>query len=223
MKAILLAGGLGTRLRPLTDTIPKCMVEVRGKPMLYWWHELLEKHGISDVLMNISLNYPNYECPYNWDVAWETSLLGGLGTLIDNKWFWQNEDYFLVAYADVLTACDLTKMIKFHKSHNYPITIGSIEMDSRAVREKGMLTCDSYGLITEYEEKPIHTTSYITDAGIYIFDRSIIHHIANDGKYMSELFYQYEGVMMSYPIKEYLQDIGNPSDLKKANDEFQGI
>lgn len=223
MKAILLAGGLGTRLHPMTDTIPKCMVEVNEKPMLHWWHELLEKHGITDVLINISDKYENFECPYSWIVTWEMEPIGGLGTLIKNKDFWQNEDYFLVAYADVLTDCNLTKIIDFHKSHDYPITIGAINVADRMVREKGMITCDNDWVITEYEEKPIHLTSSLTDAGIYIFDRSIKYHLPIAGFDMRELFIQYEGAMKAYFIEEYLRDIGNPSDLKKANDEFQGV
>ena len=52
MKAFLLAAGLGTRLRPITDNTPKCLVPICGKPMLSWWIELFEKHGITDVLIN---------------------------------------------------------------------------------------------------------------------------------------------------------------------------
>jgi mannose-1-phosphate guanylyltransferase len=224
MKAILLAGGLGTRLKPITDKIPKCMVEIKGKPMLQWWKELFDKHGIADIIINVSDKYQDGDIniPNGWGVSWEDKPMGGLGTISYLKEFWGGDEFFLVAYADVLTNCNLTKMITFHKSHEYPITMGVVNVKDRVVREKGMIT-DILGKIYEYEEKPIYVTSNATDAGIYIFDRSILHHLPESGRSMVELFNIYLGNMVKYEIKEYLQDIGNPQDLEKANNEFQGI
>src|ERR1039457_6929466 len=112
MKAIILAGGLGTRLRPLTDTVPKCLVEVCGKPILEWWLDLLSRNGVTEFLIN-TYHLPelveafvakkSQEYSLIPTIFREQELLGSLGTLVANRAYFQNEQDFLVVYADVLT------------------------------------------------------------------------------------------------------------------------
>jgi mannose-1-phosphate guanylyltransferase len=94
MKAFLLAAGLGTRLRPITNTIPKCLVPVAGKPMLYYWFNLFRKYGITEVLINLN-HFPDQVKNYiqnnitdlSVSLVNEETLLGSLGTLLKNKEF----------------------------------------------------------------------------------------------------------------------------------------
>lgn len=91
MKAFLLAAGLGTRLRPLTDTIPKCLVPINGKPLLQYWIDLFEKHGIDEVCINLhylSDQVVNFikanPSKIKWHLSYEPELLGSGGTIFSN-------------------------------------------------------------------------------------------------------------------------------------------
>ena len=105
MKAFLMAAGLGTRLRPITNTIPKCMVPIQGKPLLAWWMDLFEKHGVSDVLINthylpesvrkfIDFYNKNPEHHTKMIESYEPILLGSAGTLRKNRDFVAGENSF---------------------------------------------------------------------------------------------------------------------------------
>jgi mannose-1-phosphate guanylyltransferase len=92
-KALLLAGGLGTRLRPITETVPKCLVPVAGRPMLDYWLDALERAGIGEVLLNTHhlrdqvrdwMDRANAVRPIRVVEAWEPELLGSAGTVSAN-------------------------------------------------------------------------------------------------------------------------------------------
>src|ERR1035438_711872 len=111
MKAFLLAAGNGTRLRPLTDTIPKCMVPIQGMPLLGIWLEWCRHNGIDEVLINVHAHpdavaaYLGGEFGVKVTISEEKELLGSAGTLLANREFVEGEEEFAVLYADVLTNC----------------------------------------------------------------------------------------------------------------------
>jgi len=123
MKAFLLAAGIGSRLRPITDKIPKCLVPINGRPLLYYWLKLFEQHGISEVLINLH-HLPDLvfqflqENEFNLKIhtVFEQELLGSSGTIRSNFDFVCNEREFLICYADNLTNINLGNMIDFHVS-----------------------------------------------------------------------------------------------------------
>ena len=125
MKAFLLAAGLGTRLRPLTYTIPKCLVPIQGRPLLAWWMDLFEKYHVSEVLINTNylpdsvrefINvYNHMQKNVKLVESYEKELLGSGGTVLDNRSFVENEEEFFICYADNLTNVDLASMMSFHK------------------------------------------------------------------------------------------------------------
>src|SRR5690349_17666261 len=107
MKAFLLAAGLGTRLRPITDTLPKCLVPVNGRPLLSYWMDLLEEYGVTDVLINLHyLPDPvrrfadEYTGGVKIHLMMEEELLGSAGTLHANRDFVEGEEQFFILYAD---------------------------------------------------------------------------------------------------------------------------
>ena len=133
MKAFLLAAGQGTRLQPLTNTIPKCLVPIGGKPLLTIWLELCQRNGIFEVLIN--LNWKAEEVkefledpPVDIRIRLfeEPQLLGTAGTLAANRSWIEEDKLFWIFYADVLTNADLNNMLAFHRERDASFTMGLV-------------------------------------------------------------------------------------------------
>src|SRR5580700_10118902 len=115
MKAFLLAGGHGTRLRPLTDTTPKCLLPIRGTPILQIWFTLCRQFGIEEVVINLHSHgdvvrrfVEGQEDGLRISLFEESALLGSAGTILANRDWIRKENSFWVLYADVLTTTNLT-------------------------------------------------------------------------------------------------------------------
>src|SRR4029077_16961156 len=131
MKAFLLAGGLGTRLRPLTDTTPKCLLPICGTPLLQLWFDLCSEYNIDELLVNVH-SHGSVVCKFleennsglKVNLFEEPELRGSAGTILANRDWVRDEDAFWVFYADVLTTTNLNEMLDFHRSHGQLATIG---------------------------------------------------------------------------------------------------
>src|SRR5690349_7850655 len=118
MKAFILAAGHGTRLRPMTNNIPKCLVPIRGTPMLEIWLEICFRAGIDEVFLNLHAHADVARSAVNRFkqgpkvvLSEEQTLLGSAGTLRENRDWVSEEEQFWVFYGDVLTNLDLQKML----------------------------------------------------------------------------------------------------------------
>lgn len=178
MKAFLLAAGLGTRLRPLTNTTPKCLVPIDNKPLLQYWVELFEKHNIDEVCIN--LHYlpeqvvefiNNCNSNIHWRLSYEPELLGSGGTIFNNKDFIVDDEPFFICYADNLTNIDLSKMLEYHNSKNSVFTMALFE--SSNPHECGIVSLNEDGYITSFEEKPLYPKGNLANAGIYLANSKI--------------------------------------------------
>ncbi len=124
MKAMILAAGLGTRLRPLTDDRPKALVKVAGKPMLYWVIARLARHGFTDIIINahhfaeqIKAYSAAYDGPdVSLTVSVEEEILDTGGGVRKAAGFFDREEPFLVHNVDVLTDLDLSELMKAHRA-----------------------------------------------------------------------------------------------------------
>src|SRR5215472_34757 len=131
MRAFLLAAGSGTRLHPLTDDLPKCLLPIQGVPLLQIWLENCRACGISEVLINTHAHAQKVRDfvsskngrPHIW-IKEEKELLGSAGTLRDNRGFVVGEQEFFVLYADVLTNIDLRELLAFHRRKKMLATLG---------------------------------------------------------------------------------------------------
>ncbi len=130
MKAFLLAAGIGSRLRPITDHTPKCMLPIGGKPLLDLWLDALGRAGVDEVLVNLH-HLPSVVLrhigtrrgPPAIRTAIEPELLGSAGTLRHHRSWVQDEEFFLVANADNLTDFDLRSLCDFHRSGDAEATL----------------------------------------------------------------------------------------------------
>jgi mannose-1-phosphate guanylyltransferase len=230
MKAYLLAAGLGTRLKPITDSTPKCLVNICGKPLLGWWIDLFQKHQIDEVLINLH-HLPEQVIAfiesYNSDVRfkffYEEQLLGSGGTLRQNKDFVKNESSFFICYADNLTNYNLTEFLNFHKSKMSDFSISLFKTDQPTA--KGIALLDSNNVIIDFEEKPKIPKSELANAGIYISSPKILELIPEYERtdIGFQLLPKLVGKMTGWKTSDYLIDIGTHQDLGKAETEWRKI
>ncbi|MEW6196921.1 MAG: nucleotidyltransferase family protein [Bacteroidota bacterium] len=229
-KAFLLAAGLGTRLRPMTDTIPKCLVPICDKPLLGWWIDLMEKHGIEQVLINLHhlsdqvVAFINsYATKIKFHFFYEEKLLGSAGTLRENKEFIKDENAFFILYADNLTNYDLTLFSEFHEKRDQLLSMALFDADNPQLRGIAML--DKNDIIIDFEEKPKFPKSTLANAGLYIAKPEIIDIIPNleitDIGY--HLLPQLLGKMAGWKSNNFLLDIGTIYNFNKANKEWSQI
>ncbi|MGH9756111.1 MAG: nucleotidyltransferase family protein, partial [Candidatus Acidiferrales bacterium] len=173
MKAFLLAAGNGTRLKPLTDTVPKCLLPVQGTPLLGIWLELCREHGIDEVLINAhahSAAVMKYAAEHHHGltirVSEEKTLLGSAGTLRENREWIGKDSEFWILYGDVLTCANLIRMLEFHRRLRQPATIGVYEVTNP--QHCGIVTPDETGIVRDFVEKPAHPRGHLAFAGLMI-------------------------------------------------------
>ena len=229
MKAFLLAAGLGTRLKPLTDHTPKCLVPIAGQPLLGIWFELCARHGIREVLVNLH-HLPEqvrdyvaaWRGPLRITTVFEAELPGSAGTVSAQRAFVAGEQAFFILYADNLTDVDLSRMLAFHHTRHAEFTIALAPTDTP--REKGILTLDAQGVVVDFTEKPALPRSNLANAGIYIAGPRLFALL--DGPQPRPFDFGFHvlprlvGRMHGYAVSEYLQDIGTPAALASAERDW---
>ena len=178
MKAFLLAAGQGTRLRPLTYKTPKCLIPVNGVPLMTYWLNLFRKHGIDEVLINISFMPEKVEeflfhhaKDMKVHVFYEEQLLGSLGTIIHNQSFFHDSEDLFIFYSDNLTNINLDTMFNYHRSHDFSFTTGLFH--SKNPTACGIASIDQTNTIVNFQEKPSNPQSDLANAGIYITNRNV--------------------------------------------------
>ena len=180
MKAILLAAGLGTRLRPLTDTIPKCLVPINGKPLLGYWLDALAGAGVSSILINLHHHadqvrsfVENRPDRRNIKLVFEEQLLGTGGTVRENAEFCGN-DLTMVIHADNFSTSDLSKFIQAHnkRPENTEITMMTFRTDEP--ESCGIVEVDHRGVMTRFVEKVENPQGNLANGAVYIFDPAVI-------------------------------------------------
>jgi mannose-1-phosphate guanylyltransferase len=181
MKAFLLAAGLGTRLRPITDATPKCLVTVGDRPLLDIWLDALAKAGVSEVLLNahhlmeqvLAHVAARTEAPTVHLVV-EPELLGSAGTLRTNRDFVAAEDMFLAINADNLTDFDLGLLIDAHRAGGAIATLSLFR--AADPKQVGIVEVDD-GRVVGFEEKPARPRGDRANAGMYAFAPAVIDEI----------------------------------------------
>src|SRR5574341_1671017 len=184
MKAVVLAGGKGTRLAPYTKILPKPLMPIGDMPILEVILRQMKRAGIEEVVMTVGhlaeLMHSFFKDGSQWGLqisySFENSPLGTAGplSLISNL-----EETFLVTNGDVLTTLDLGELIAFHKAQKAAATIA---VHRRQVRiDLGVVRLDGGFRINGYVEKP--TFDYVVSMGIYIFEPRVLHYIPR-GQYL---------------------------------------
>jgi mannose-1-phosphate guanylyltransferase / phosphomannomutase len=228
MKAVVMAGGEGTRLRPLTSNQPKPMVPIVGKPCMEHILELLKEHGLDDVIVTVAF-LPQAIRSYFGDgeslgleieYSVEESPLGTAGSvrLASDRL----DETFLVISGDALCDVDLTGLIGFHRDNGAAVTIGLKSVENPL--EFGIVVTDEDGRIERFLEKPSWSQVFsdTINTGIYVLEPEVLRHVPTDGPYdfSKELFpllLEMGRPMYGYVFDSYWQDIGNLDQFRQAN------
>jgi len=230
VKALLLAGGYGTRLQPLTDTIPKCLLELDGQRLIDYWILNLVDAGVKQALVNTHHLYEvvreyiqtiNAQNKIQLIESYEPELLGSAGTVSNNASFADDCDLVLLIYADNLSNIDLRKLLDFHRSHSEPVTM--LLFHAENPKACGIATLDQNSLIRKFAEKPAIPDSDLANAGVYVVDSSVYRDIAdmNAFDFGFDVLPHYVGKMKGYVFNGYHRDIGTIESLERARLDIQ--
>lgn len=227
-KVVLMVGGLGTRLRPLTENTPKPMLKVGDKPILETIILNFKKHGYTNIILSVSYkaevikNYFGDGTNFGVSIEYidENKRMGTAGALTLMKDLLT--DNFFVMNGDLLTSLNFDYMMKYHLENNSIATMGLREYDFQV--PYGVVNVKD-SEITGIEEKPVH--NFFVNGGIYILSKEVLKFIPNDSFFdMPTLFEQTINnnlKTLSYIIKDYWLDIGRMEEFNKANQEYYKV
>lgn len=224
IQAIIMAGGMGTRLRPLTEDIPKPMLPVGGKPLIELLVKQLCQSGIrrvniathykSEVILNhfgdgrafgVDLNYVNEDKPLG-----TAGALGLMGV---------PREPLLVINGDILTQVDFRSMLAYHQEHRSDMTVGVKQYEIKV--PYGVVECEG-SRVSALKEKP--QTQFLVNAGIYLLEPRVYDFIPNGEHFnMTDLIQRLIDsnlMVISFPIIEYWLDIGQHSNYEKAQNDL---
>lgn len=227
MKALLLAAGEGTRLRPLTETIPKCLVPIHGQPLLDIWLEQLTAHGIGPFLVNthyLPKQVENYvdQSLYRESVTLvhEPQLIGTAGTVWSNR-EWIGDEPFMLVHADNYCLCDFGSFVETHrqKPPNALMTMMTFRTDTP--ESCGILEMNDAGAVVKMHEKTKHPVGNTANAAVYIIDPCIFtmtDFLCNPPSDFSvDVIPKLLGRIIAWANTGYHEDIGTPETYKKVN------
>jgi len=227
-KVVLMVGGLGTRLRPLTEHIPKPMLKVGNKPILETIILNFKKYGFRNIILSVSYKSEiikeyfkdGSKFGVNIEYVYESKRMGTAGALSLMK----DEliEPFFVMNGDLLTNINFEHMMEYHMSNNAIATMGVREYDFQV--PYGVVNIDDNNILN-IEEKPIH--KFFVSGGVYILDTKVLDFIPENEFYdMPTLFektIEQKLKSISFPIHEYWLDIGRIEEFEKANNEYSEV
>ncbi len=229
MKAVILAGGKGTRLAPYTTVFPKPLVPVGNRPILDIIIRQLAHYGFDDIVLAVGylaeliqayFQMANNGLPGNVRLTYvkEREPLGTAGALSLVQGL---EETFLVMNGDVLTSLNYAEMVAFHRAQGNALTIGIY--DKRIPIDLGVIEMDASGAVTGYLEKPEKV--YPVSIGIYVYEPLALRYI-QAGQHLDfpELVLRLLAAgekVMGYRCQDYWLDIGNPGDYQRAQEQFE--
>ncbi|MBI1175200.1 MAG: NTP transferase domain-containing protein [Sideroxydans sp.] len=230
MRALLLAAGLGTRLRPLTDHLPKCMVPIHGRPLLDYWLETLVQGGVDQILINTHYLAPlvvEFLSKSSWtrhvQFVHEDRLLGTGGTILKNRAFFENKA-FIVAHADNLTLFDVPDFVKCHASRPRGTELTMMVFETPDPRSCGIVELNAQGIVQAFHEKVPSPPGNLANAAVYILEPSVVDFMAALGKeeidFSTEVIPFMMGRISTFPNLSYHRDIGTVASWAEANRDF---
>lgn len=229
MKAILLAAGLGTRLRPLTDSIPKCLVPINGKPLLLYWFELLTVNGVGPLLVNLHYQpeqvlqcIRSSQFCANVETVFEPLLLGTGGTVAANADFFGQEP-FLVIHADNLSFFDVAAFMQRHCERPTGCEITMLTFVADDPSSCGIVDLRDDGVVQRFVEKSKNPPGNLANGAVYIFEPSVLTFLQGLNKAFidisTEVLPHFIGRIHTFHNDVYHRDIGTLASYRQAESD----
>lgn len=225
---VIMAGGLGTRLRPLTDSCPKPMLEIGGKPILATMMEELIKQGFDHFCLSVNYRAQNIVDYFGDGSKWGIMLeyihedypMGTAGSL---RLFHQETDKpIIIVNGDILTKLSFDQLLNFHEKRKACATVAVAAYDFKV--DYGVVRVDK-DMLVGFEEKPVFT-SFI-NAGIYVLSPKTLKNLPDksclDMNQLLEGMLRNSERVCAFPIREYWTDIGKMSDFNQAKLDYDTV
>ena len=235
MRAVILAGGEGLRLRPLTNNTPKVLLPLNNKPICFYQIDWLKKYGIEDIIFaigylgdrikeelvdgekfGVKITYATEESSLN--------TAGAIRNAFETLGVKEKKDSFLVLNGDTLTDIDLSKILDFHFKKNSLLTISLVESSDSS--SYGVVYYNSDGRILGFDEKPLNKKGrFLINAGIYFIQPEAIEYIPKKKRYSFEREFIPDLIEKNLPIFGYKTygywiDVGTLERYKKAQEDI---
>ncbi len=228
VSALLLAGGLGTRLRPLTNSVPKCLVPIANRPLLDFWIDRLAEAGIREARINTHalaeqvrtyISKVNSRGLLRLVESYEPVLLGSAGTVAANVDLADNFDDVIIIYADNFSNINLRSFLAFHYTHEDPLTI--VLFRSPNPRACGIVELDAERRIVSFTEKPEQPATDLANAGVYVINAGAYREIAalRVVDLGFDVLPRFVGRMRGWIWSGYHLDIGTHEALDRARQD----
>lgn len=227
--AVLLVGGQAMRLRPYTDDIPKCMVDIGGRPLIEWIFDWLKENGIENVVLGVAykkeviinhigdgskfglkVKYNDHSSAYDTGDAFRLA--------IENCSV--NDEYFLAMNGDELTDISLKNLFRFHMEHKPVATIVTAPLKSPF----GIVEIDDNHNITKFKEKPVLGDKFV-NAGIYIFSKDISNYLPEIGRLEETTFVKLAelGKLKSFKYFGFWNTLNTQKDLENIRKSIENF
>ena len=234
LKAMVMAAGVGSRLDPLTQDVPKPLVPIINRPVMDILFDMLLDISVTDVIANthylsekIVNRYENNNMGINFNYVFEKQLSGTAGGVKKCQFFFDKGDDFLVLSADGLSNADLKAAIKSHKDSGSIVSIGIKKIAMEEIPNFGVVVTDENGFISQFQEKPSikDAKSDCINTGIYIFNYKVFEYIPEDTFYdfAKNVFPDLlsKGIKINtFPVDEYWSDIGTIDQYVQSTKDF---
>ena len=232
MNVVLLAAGLGTRLSPLTDILPKCMMPIHDKPLLLYWLKILDNEYIDEIIVNTHylsdvvtkfLSNSIFD-KYKITIDYEPSLLMTGGTVLKHKSMYKN-DGLLVAHADNLTSFDIKDFIHAHINKPSSCVMTMMTFVTDEPENCGVVKINNDGIVTSFYEKVSNPPTKLANGAVYIIDSEVMDFMNSLNKdiidFSTEVLPYFIGRIFTYENIDIHIDIGTCKRYKKSLESYK--
>lgn len=227
MRAILLAAGYGRRLRPITETVPKCLVTVQGRPLLDIWFELLMTAGVTKILINshyladqVEEHIQNSVYSPQISLVYEPTLRGTGGTLFENLGFYKGADGLFI-HADNFTRMDLSCLMEAHQRRPKHCVMTMLTFRTADPSSCGIVQLDKSGVVIGFHEKTASPPDNLANGAVYVLSADLLKELARLEwplqDFSTEVIPMIMNRIYTYETKDLFVDIGTPATYDLVN------